>query len=119
MVKLSPALNCPKETIPFENHGSFFPGFVAASPTASRRHRRRVLCFVTRNGVVGASPSFNKAEAFRRAQSAELGELPVPNAPSPDAFLTTLLAVRGFPVRSPDDCVDDKTAAFLMKEFAR
>lgn len=98
---------------PYETFGRFWPGKV---------NGRRILCFALMTGpkpVLGASKTFSRSEAFQTAQRAAAGELPVPFAqPNVGATLAAVLALRGLPVRSGRDEIDDETAEMISREFS-
>jgi len=108
---------------PFESDGSFYCGHVQRAGTESRRYRRRIMCFVTKRGFVGASADFIKPIAFANAMNAQRvadraslvskGALMFPET------LTTVLRKRGFPVRNSDDGIDEDTARYLSAECKR
>lgn len=104
----------------FERAGKFFPGIVQSAGTSTRKGRRRVLCFVTNNGTLGASARFSLYEAYENAMRAERGLTPLPAQGRTVAeTITNLLKLRGFPVRSSNDELDDTAASALAREFAR
>lgn len=100
--------------MPTNPHGRFYTGHVVQHPGDKRR---RVLCFVTPSGVVGCSRSFKPRLAMGFALRAERREDPFPAEDNWSAFFTKLLQLRGFPVHTPEDAIDDITAAYIGKEF--
>ncbi len=102
---------------PFESLGRFFPGYVQYAGTTNRAGRRRVLCFVTTAGVLGASATFSRAEAFNTALSAEQSALEYKPGRTAADTLKNVLKARGFPVSSSADEVDDNTATALAREL--
>lgn len=107
-----------KKTKSYNDDGEFYAGYVSAVAASTRSSRRRVLCFATHAGFVGASVNFEREEAYRAATQAERGLLPVPSGSNQALLITRLLKQRGFPVKTPNDYVDDRTAEFILREFA-
>lgn len=95
------------------DNGSFYPAYVQYAGTTNRAGRRRVLCFLTVSGVIGASASFSRAEAQENAHRAERGMNTFTPGANPGDTIKNYLRSIGFPVRSANDELDDHTAEHL------
>lgn len=101
---------------PFESDGKFYAGHVEHDTPRGKPVKRRVLCFglqvATGVYVVAASQNFIRSEAYHLARRASTGQLPVGES------IVDALRHRGFPVRSQNDALDDKTNDLFFGELS-
>lgn len=101
---------------PYEEYGRFYAGRVFRDSSSTGKGRR-VLCFVTNDGAVGASACFSRSEAFTNARRAGLGQVAFRFGTSAADTLASYLAAVGFPVRSATDSLDDESGRAVLNQL--